>query len=432
MATSQPDAAPDELAAPSFRLDEGYALELDAADPLAPNRARFAIPVGSDGKQRIYLAGQSLGAMPMSARAALEAELDVWSRLGVDGHFHEGSRWVSYDEPLREPTARLVGAFPDEVGTMNTLTVNLHLLLASFFRPAGGRTRILIDAPTFPSDRYAIESQLRFHGLDPAQDLIVVGPRTGESIVRTEDLEGAIHENRDQLAVALVAGVNYATGQVHDIPRLTGAIHETGALAGWQLAHSAGNVPVALHDWDVDFAMWCTYKYLCSGPGAIAQLYVHRRHGMDPSVPRLSGWWGNDAASRFRMADTFVPGSGADGWRLSNPPILALAPVHASLAIFDEVGMPALRAKSLKLTAYLAAIVDSIGGAEIVTPRDPAARGCQLSLRFPDAAARLARLEAAGVVADFREPDIIRVAPVPMYNSFHDVWRFGQALKEIA
>lgn len=416
----------------AVRTDEAFALEQDATDPLASNRERFHIPVGPDGSPRVYLAGQSLGAQPKTVKAAVETELEAWARLGVQGHFHEGATWVSFDEPLREPTARLVGAMPDEVSTLNTLTVNLHLLLASFFRPSGTRTKLLIDAPTFPSDRYAVESQLIHHGLDPAEHLIVVGPRAGESIVRTEDLEGAIRDAGDRLAVALLAGVNYATGQVHDIPRLTAAIHEAGALAGWQLAHSAGNVPLSLHDWDVDFAMWCTYKYLCAGPGSIAQIFVNRRHGSDPSVPRLSGWFGNALATRFRMAETFDPELGADGWRMSNPPILALAPVRAAIAIFDEVGMTGLRAKTLKLTPYLAGLIDAVGGVEIVTPREPAGHGAQLSLRLPNARARLDRLEAAGIVADFREPDIIRVAPVPMYNTFHDAWRFARALSETA
>jgi kynureninase len=414
------------------RTDEAFALEQDAADPLAPQRERFAIPLRSDGSPSVYLAGQSLGAQPRTARDAVVAELDNWARLGVEGHFREGAAWVAFDEPLREPTARLVGALPDEVATMNTLTVNLHLLMASFFRPGGGRDRILIDAPTFPSDRYAVESQLRHHGLDPAEHLVVVGPRAGESTVRTEDLETAIHDQRDRLAVALLAGVNYATGHVLDIPRLTAAVHEVGALAGWQLAHSAGNVPLALHDWDVDFAMWCTYKYLCGGPGSIAQVFINRRLGSDPDVPRLTGWWGNAAATRFRMAATFEAGPGADGWRMSTPPVLAIAPVRAAMAIFDEVGMTALRAKSLRLTPYLAALVDDVGGVEIVTPRDPEAHGCQLSLRMADARGRLDRLASAGVIVDFREPDIIRVAPVPMYNTFHDAWRFAQALAATA
>jgi kynureninase len=315
---------------------------------------------------------------------------------------------------------------------MNTLTVNLHLLLAAFFRPAGARTSILIDAPTFPSDRYAVESQLRLHGLDPARDLIVVRPRDGDALLHTDDLEGAIHEHRDRLAVALLAGVNYATGQAHDIERLTAAVHEAGGMALWDLAHAAGNVPLALHDAGVDGAAWCTYKYLNGGPGSIGQAFVHERHATDPAV-RLTGWWGNDPATRFRMAETFDPAAGADGWRISTPPILSLAPIRASLAIFDAVGIDALRRKSIELTAYFERLIDALApDAEILTPRDAAARGAQLSVRVPDAPRRLSALEAAGVVGDFREPDIIRLAPVPLYNTFHDAWRAARVLADTA
>ncbi len=275
-------------------LGEDHARSLDAADPLAGYRDRFLLPAADDGTPKVYLAGQSLGAQPVTARAAVEAELDAWARLGVDGWFARERAWIDADDALRESTARLVGARPAEVATLNTLTVNLHLLLATFFRPSGGRTAILIDAPTFPSDRYAVESQLRLHGLDPARDLIVVRPRDGEALVRHEDLDGAIHENRGRLAVALLAGVNYATGQVHDIARLTAAVHDAGAIALWDLAHAAGNVPLALHDANVDGAAWCTYKYLNAGPGAIAQLFVHERHATDAATVRLSGWWGNE------------------------------------------------------------------------------------------------------------------------------------------
>jgi kynureninase len=412
-------------------LDEDNARSLDAADPLAGYRDRFLLPTAADGTPKVYLAGQSLGAQPATARAAVEAELDAWARLGVDGWFTRERAWVDADDALRESTARLVGARPTEVATLNTLTVNLHLLLATFFRPAGRRSAILIDAPTFPSDRYAVESQLRLHGLDPTRDLIVVRPREEEALLRPDDLEGAIHEHRDRLAVALLAGVNYATGQVHDVARLTGAIHDAGAVALWDLAHAAGNVPLALHDADVDGASWCTYKYLNAGPGAIAQLFVHERHATDAATQRLTGWWGNDPATRFRMAETFEPAAGADGWRISTPPILSLAPVRASLAIFDEVGIGALRTKSIQLTAYLEGLVDAlVPDAEILTPRDPTARGAQLSLRIADAPRRLAALEAAGVIADFREPDIIRVAPVPLYNTFRDAWRAARVLAE--
>jgi kynureninase len=389
--------------------------------------------VAADGSPKVYLAGQSLGAQPAAARAAVEAELDAWARLGVDGWFDRSHAWIDADDAIRESTARLVGAQPGEVATLNTLTVNLHLLFATFFRPSGARTAVLIDAPTFPSDRYAVESQLRLHGLDPARDLIVVRPRDGEALLRTEDLEAAIHEHRDRLAVALLAGVNYATGQVHDITRLTAAVQAAGGVALWDLAHAAGNIPLAVHDANVDGAAWCTYKYLNAGPGAIAQLFVHERHATDAASLRLAGWWGNHPGTRFQMAETFDPAVGADGWRISTPPILSLAPVGASLAIFDEVGIVALRAKSVLLTAYLESLIDAlVPDVEILTPRDPAVRGAQLSLRLDDAPRRLAALEAADVVADFRAPDIIRLAPIPLYNTFHDAWRAARVLAETA
>ncbi len=412
-------------------LGEDHARSLDAADPLAPFRERFILPTGADGRPKTYLAGQSLGAQPVTARAEVEAELDAWARHGVDGWWASGRAWMEADDAIRAWTARLVGARPGEVATLNTLTVNLHLLFATFFRPSGERTAILMDAPTFPSDRYAVESQLRLHGLDPARDLIVARPREGEALLRIEDLEATIHEHRDRVAVALLAGLNYATGQVQDIRRLTAAVHAAGAVALWDLAHDVGNVPLALHDADVDGAAWCTYKYLNAGPGAIAQLFIHDRHAADASTLRLSGWWGNDPATRFRMAETFEPAAGADGWRISTPPILSLAPIRASLAIFDEVGIEALRARSVLLTGYLEGLLDAlVSDAEILTPRDPAERGAQLSLRVADAPRRLAALEAADVVADFREPDIIRLAPVPLYNTFHDAWRAARVLAE--
>jgi kynureninase len=412
---------------------EAAAGALDAADPLARYRDRFHLPSRPDGTPKVYLAGQSLGAQPVAARAAVEAELDAWARLGVDGWFADEAAWVTADAAVRAATARLMGARPMEVATLNTLTVNLHLLLASFYRPAGRRTAILIDAPTFPSDRYAVESHLRLRGLDPAHDLIVVRPRDGEALLRPEDLEGAIHEHRDRLAVALLAGVNYATGQRLDIRRLTASVHAAGAVAVWDLAHAAGNVPLELHDDDVDAAAWCTYKYLDGGPGALGQLFVHERHAADAATLRLTGWWGNDPATRFRMAETFEPAAGADGWRISTPPILSLAPIRVALELFDEAGMAALRTKSVQLTGFLEASIDTlVADAEILTPRDPEQRGAQLSVRVPDAPRRLAALEAHDVVADFREPDIIRLAPVPLYSTFLDCWRAATALAATA
>lgn len=413
---------------PPLAVDEATARRLDAEDPLGPIRERFVLPAGTSGP-KAYLAGNSLGAQPRTAVAAVAAELDRWGRLGVDGWFDGEGAWLDTERALAAMTARMVGGRVGEVTTANTLTVNLHLLLSSFYRPAGARTAILIDAPTFPSDRYAVGSHLRHRGLDPGTDLIVVGPRPGEATIRPDDLEAAIHDHRDRLAMTLLAGVNYATGQALDIARFTDAAHRAGAIAGWDLAHAAGNIPLALHDDEVDFAAWCTYKYLNSGPGALGQLFVHERHGRDGRTPRLSGWWGNDPATRFEMAERFVPAPGADGWRVSTPPILSLAPIGSSLAIFEEVGMAAVRRKSVALTGYLEALIDAlVPDATIITPREAESRGAQLSIRVPDARARLAALEAHDVIGDFREPDIIRLAPAPLYDSWHDAWRAARAL----
>lgn len=412
---------------------EAAARALDAADPLAGYRSRFALPRGPDGTPATYLAGQSLGAQPLAARAAVDAELDAWAALGVEGWFESDRPWLQADARACDAAARLVGARPDEVATMNTLTVNLHLLLLAFYRPAGRRTMILIDAPTFPSDRYAVESQLRHHGLDPDEHLVVVRPRTGEEVLRPEDLEAAIHEHRDRLAVALLAGVNYATGQRQDVGRLTAAVQNAGGIAIWDLAHAAGNVPLALHDDRVDGAAWCTYKYLNSGPGALGQLFVHQRRARAGDLHPLTGWWGNREATRFQMAESFDPAPGTAGWRISTPPVLSLAPIAASLAIFDEVGLPALREKSVRLTRFLEACLGAlVPDATILTPSAPEDRGAQLSVRVAGAPARLRRLEAAGVIADFREPDIIRLAPVPLYNGFSDAWRVAEALAATA
>ena len=423
------------MTAPPAAIDteRAEAIRRDQTDPLRGLRERFRSPTGRDGRPKAYLAGMSLGAQPVAAQPAVEQRLEQWARLGVDGWFDPANHWIDVERELAEATGRLVGALPAEVTTANTLSIDLHLLLASFFRPSGTRRRILIDAPTFPSDRYVVESQLRHHGLDPASDLIVVRPRPDEDIVRPDDLDETIDRHRDELAVVLLAGVNYATGQALDIRRHTAAARSAGAFAIWDLAHAAGNIPLSLHDDDVDAAAWCTYKYLNSGPGALAQLFIHERHATDPATPRLAGWWGNDPATRFRMAETFEPGPGADGFRVSTPPILALAPIAASLALFDEVGMPKLRERSIALTGELERLVDTfVPDAAIVTPRDPAARGSQLSLRVRDAHARQQALERFDVVADSREPDLIRLAPVPLYCSFEDVVRAVDALRQTA
>jgi kynureninase len=415
----------------SFETEYGEAGRRDSADRRsAALRGRFNLPIGRDGRSKAYLAGQSLGAQPKAAYSAVEERLDAWARLGVDGWFDPERPWIDVERELADPTGRLVGAAPAEVTTANTLSIDLHLLLASFFRPDGVRRRILIDAPTFPSDRYVVESQLRHHGLDPETHLIVVRPRPDEDTVRPDDLDEAIDRHRKELAVALLSGVNYATGQALDIGRHTATAHAAGAAVIWDLAHAAGNIPLALHDANVDAAAWCTYKYLNSGPGALAQLFVHERHATDPATPRLAGWWGNDPASRFLMAERFVPGRGADGFRVSTPPILSLAPIAVSLSMFDEVGMTALRERSVVLTGELERLIDAyVPDATIITPRDPSSRGSQLSIRVADAHARSRALETFDVVVDVREPDLIRLAPVPMYCSFEDAVRAADALR---
>ncbi|MFC4053235.1 kynureninase [Actinomadura syzygii] len=413
---------------------EEEARRLDAADPLPTLRGEFHVPPAPGGPhaEAAYFAGNSLGLQPRRAADLLREELDDWARLAVEAHTRGRRPWVAYHEPLREPAARLVGALPHEVVAMNSLTVNLHLLMASFYRPAGSRTRIVIEDAAFPSDSYAVASQAVHHGLDPAGTVVRLRPRPGEDVLRTEDVLAYLEREGGTVALVLLGGVNYLTGQLMDIPAITKAGRAAGAVVGWDLAHAAGNVPLRLHDWDVDFAAWCTYKYLNGGPGAVAGCFVHERHVRDASVPKLSGWWGTDPSVRFRMDPDIAPPASADAWQLSNPPILALAPVLASLEIFDRVGMDALRAKSERLTGYLASRLAPVAGVEIVTPSDPAARGAQLSLRVPDAGGLTRRLaEAHGVIADAREPDIVRLAPVPLYCTFHDCHRAAEALADL-
>ncbi len=413
-------------------VSEAHARALDDADPLTALRRRFRLPRRDDGAPIAYLAGQSLGAQPIAAIGAVGDILEAWARRGVDGFF-DPDAWQGLDDRLRGPAARLVGASEAEVTTTATLTVGLHLLLATGYQPRGERRAILIDAPTFPSDRYAVASHLRLRGADPERDLIVVGPEPGSTLLPPEAIEGVIHRERHRLALVLLAGVNYATGQVHDIARLTAATHAAGAVALWDLAHAVGNIPLALHDDGVDLAAWCTYKYLNGGPGAPGQLFVAERLARDPATPRLAGWWGNAEATRFEMEPAFRPELDANGWRVSTPGALGLAPLSASLAIFDEVGLPALRERSVRLTGYLEGLLETlVPDGEIITPRDPTQRGAQLSVRFGDAPRRLAAVEARDVIADFREPDLIRLAPIPSYTTFHDVWRAATALAETA
>jgi kynureninase len=419
------------MTAEAFRPDEAFAREIDAADPLTPLGDRFEIPAGPDGKPVVYLCGHSLGLMPKGARSLVSREMDDWARLGVAGHFSAASPWYSSHERFREIGARLVGGRPGEVVMMNSLTINLHLMMATFYRPAGGRHAILIEAGAFPSDRYAVTSQICHHGLDPAASLIVARPRPEEPFLRADDLERLIATRGAEIALVLLPGVQYLTGEVLDVERLADVARRQGCRVGFDLAHAAGNVPLRLHDWQVDFAVWCSYKYLNAGPGAVGGCFVHQRHGDDRTLPRLAGWWGNDPESRFAMPEEFVPRAGADGWQVSNPPILSMAPLLASLQLFEEAGVEALRARSMRLTAYLFSLVDHQGDKrfEIITPREPERRGCQVSLRVRRSGRELVQaLAAAGVVCDFREPDVLRVSAAPLYNRFHDLWRFAQVL----
>jgi kynureninase len=420
----------------TFSADEDFAKQLDAEDPLRHYREKFHLPLGKNGKPLIYFAGNSLGLMPKGARAIVEEELDNWAKLGVDAHHATGTPWYSYHEALREPTARLVGAKPIEVICMNSLTVNLHLMMATFYRPTKARFKILMEEPAFPSDTYAIKTQITHHGLDPNDALILARPRKGEFIIQMEDVLDLIEKRADQLAVVMFAGVNFFTGQLFDIEKITAAAQARGILVGFDLAHAIGNVPLALHDWNVDFAVWCSYKYLNAGPGAIAGAFAHERHATNTKLPRLAGWFGNDPNTRFRLhlEPEFIPVASADGWQISNPPIFSMAPLRASLAIFDDAGgMEPLRAKSIKLSGYLKFLLTELGSKKFsaITPREPDDRGCQLSILIHEHPKELfSKLQAAGVKCDFREPNVIRVAPTPLYNTFHEVWRFARILAE--
>jgi kynureninase len=410
---------------------EAWALAQDAADPLAWARAEFALPADPRGEPLVYFAGNSLGLMPRAAAAEVEAELADWARHGVEGHLDGRVPWYSAAETVREPLARLVGAEPGEVVAMNALTVNLHLLLTGFYRPEGSRRRILIEAAAFPSDAYAVRTHAAARGIPDA--VLVAEPRAGDALLRSEDLERLFAARGSEIALVWLSAVHYYTGQLLELERITRAAHAAGCRVGFDLAHAAGNVPLRLHDWGVDCAVWCSYKYLNAGPGAIAGAFIHARHARAP-LPRLAGWWGNDPATRFRMQSQpdFVPVEGAAGWQVSNPPILALAPLRASLGLFARAGMPALRAKSERLTGFLAELVAGLPGVRLLTPADPAARGCQLSLQVAGAERLVGQLRAQGFVTDYREPDVLRAAPVPLYNTFHEVWRFARALGALA
>ena len=414
-----------------------YDPALDTADP--GWRDDFYIPpfTGDPFTEVAYFAGNSLGLQPRATRDAVTVELERWAQMGVEGQLTGPRPWKDYHEALRDPAARLVGALPHETVTMNSLTVNLHVLMATFYRPEGRRTKIIMEDIVFPSDGYAMASQARWHGLDPAEHVIRLRPRDGEDVLRPDDVTAAIRASGDEVAVVVFSAVNYLTGEWMDMPAITDAGHAVGAIVGWDLAHAAGNVPMQLHDWGVDWAAWCSYKYINSGPGGLAGAFIHERHARDTSLPRLAGWWGTSTETRFRMDDTFDPPPTADAWQMSNPPIFSMTPVQVSLEIFDRVGMPALRERSLRLTAYLRSLLEEVtaespaGAMSIVTPAEDARHGCQLSVRFQADIHHLAEIlrDEDGVIADTRNPDIIRFAPVPLYSSYLDCWRAAEALK---
>lgn len=413
----------------SFEASENFAHEMDAQDPLANYRERFCFPKTNDGQDCIYLCGHSLGLQPKTVRAYIEQELKDWADLGVEGHFSARNPWMPYHRLLTQQTASLAGARPEEVVVMNSLTVNLHLMMVSFYRPTSQRHRILVEQGAFPSDQYAVQSQISFHGFRPESSLLELAPRAGESCIRDEDILSLIDREGDSIALILLGGVNYATGQAFDITAITNAGHKRGCVVGFDLAHAVGNLPLHLHDWGPDFAVWCGYKYLNGGPGCVGGCFVHDRHSHAWEIPRFAGWWGHDERVRFEMAPNFRPITGAEGWQLSNPSILSLAALRASMDIFHEAGMERLRSKSLSLTAYLEFLLSEQASTRcsVVTPSDAERRGAQISIRIPVNGQGLCKeLANSGIVGDWRQPDTFRVAPVPLYNSYRDVFRFVQ------
>lgn len=416
-------------------MDHTYeqAHKLDLADELADFRDRFHIPKNKEGKDKIYFCGNSLGLQPKSTKKAIEQELEDWANLGVDGHISGKNPWLPYHELLSEPMAKIVGAKKSEVVVMNSLTANLHLMMVSFYRPTKERYKIVIEHTTFPSDVYAVKSQLRFHGFNPAEGLIFLKPKSGQSLITKEDIDELLNAHGSEIALIMIGGVNYYTGQYFDLKYITDAGHKHGCVVGFDLAHGAGNIQPNLHEIGADFAVWCTYKYLNSGPGALSGAFVHEKHADWGDRPRFEGWWGTNKSNRFKMKHEFESISGAEAWQLSNPPIMAMAPIKASLEIFQEAGMDRLREKSKLLVEFALECLQDVDDTKIkiLIPEDPEARGCQLSLQMqnPDKALFHA-LEARDIVADWREPDVIRIAPVPLYNTFEDVYKFSKILRE--
>ena len=413
-----------------------FAKQLDADDALKDFRNKFYIPI-INGKECIYLTGNSLGLQPKTTQDYVLDELEDWASFGVEGHFHARQPWFSYHEIFPPLLMPIVGAFPEEIVVMNQLTVNLHLLMASFYQPTKERFKIICEAKAFPSDQYAFESQVNFHGLNPDDTIIEVSPRAGEHCIRKADILSAIQQHGSETALVIFSGVNYYTGQVFDMESITRAAHEAGAYCGFDLAHAVGNIELRLHDWDMDFACWCSYKYLNSGPGGVAGAFIHQKHFNNNALPRLAGWWGYDKATRFNMEKGFKPIPTAEGWQLSNAPVLSMAAHEAALDIFEAVGMDSLITKGKLLSDYLLFILDEINAGqdekmiEIITPRNEKEKGCQVSmLMLQKGKAVFEALKLHGVLADWREPNVIRVAPVPLYNSFEDLYHFGEIMQK--
>lgn len=414
----------------TFENSLAYAQELDKKDPLAKYREQFYIPQ-HDGKDCVYFCGNSLGLQPKTVEKYIQQELDDWKKYGVEGHFDGTNPWMHYHKFVSKQAAKIVGAKEDELVVMNTLSVNLNLLMVSFYQPTPERYKIMIEADAFPSDHYAVQQQAKFHGFNPDEAVVQLYPRKGEHTLRTEDILASIEMHKDTLALVMLGGVNYYTGQFFNLKEIAKAGHAAGAFVGYDLAHAAGNVPLTLHDWDVDFATWCSYKYLNSGPGGVSGVFIHEKHHSNTEIPRFAGWWGHDEKTRFKMDKKFVPMQNAAGWQMSNAQILPMAAHWASLEIFEEVGLDKLREKSLQLTGFLEFLIGQNNfGFEIITPKNTAERGCQLSLLTgDDGKALFKKLQDNGVIADWREPNVIRIAPVPLYNSYKDVWRFVEILK---
>lgn len=422
------------MSAQNFAFSEEFALKMDREDSLSSFRDRFYFP-RVNGREAIYFCGNSLGLQPKSVKSYLDRELKNWAEMAVDGHFHGEDAWYHVRKKSKPALSEIFGAQEHEIVAMNNLSVNLHLLMVSFYRPTAERFKIIIEQGAFPSDQYMLESQVKFHGLNPDETIVELSPRPGEYTLRTEDIVAEIRKQGEQLALVNMAGLQYYTGQFFDLKSITAAAHQVGALAGFDLAHAAGNVPLQLHDWEVDFATWCSYKYLNSGPGNISGVYVHERFAERPDLPRFAGWWGHDEGQRFQMEKGFLPMYGADGWQLANSNVLALAAHQASLDIFQEAGIQRLREKSEQLTGYLEFLIKNISGEsgilEIITPENQRERGCQLSLLIHRGGKDVFdEWYQQGVVGDWRNPNVIRLAPTPLYNSFMDVFRFGKILEQ--